>query len=247
VIRPPAQSTEPEWMDIPGHARSVIVQNLGDLRRCNWLLGGVRLTLRPLARFVQSLPPGETLRVLDVATGGADIPRALARWARRRGRPLLVVASDVSEQFVAIAREQSAGSPEVTFVVADARRLPFAPRAFHVSSCSLALHHMLWPEAREMFAELGRCASVGVVVNDIVRGWLGYYGAFVATRLGSRNHLTWHDGPLSVLRAYTKEEMLDLARGAGLRPLRWDSFLAYRVALSAVPAMESEGPAGPDA
>ena len=187
MIRPPAQSTEPEWMDAPGHARSVVVQNLGDLRRCNWLLGGVRLTLRPLARLVESLPAGETLRVLDVATGGADIPRALARWARRRGRPLLVVASDVSEQFVAIAREQSAGYPEVAFVVADARRLPFVSHAFHVSTCSLALHHMLWPEAREMFAELGRCASEGVVVNDIVRGWLGYYGAFVATRLGSRN------------------------------------------------------------
>jgi ubiquinone/menaquinone biosynthesis C-methylase UbiE len=221
-------------MDVPGHDRGVIVQNLGDLRRCNRLLGGVRLTLRPLARLESLLPKGETLRVLDVATGGADIPRAVARWARRVGRPLLLVASDVSEPFVSVAREQSA-SPELRFVVADARRLPFRDGAFQVTTCSLALHHMLRHEAEEMLAELRRCAGVGVVVNDIVRGWLGYGGAFVATRLGSRNPLTWHDGPLSVLRAYTKEEMLDLARQAGLRPVRWDGFLAYRVALTAVP------------
>jgi Methyltransferase domain len=236
--RVPRQSVEPEWMDAPGHDQEVIVENLGDLRRCNRLLGGVRLSLRPLARLESRLPEGETLRVLDVATGGADIPRAVARWARRAGRPLLLVASDVSEPFVRIAREQSASYPELHFVVADARRLPFRAGAFQVTTCSLALHHMLPLEAEEMLAELRRCAAVAVVVNDIVRGWLGYGGAFVATRLGSRNPLTWHDGPLSVLRAYTKEEMLDLTRKAGLRPVRWDGFLFYRVALTAAPAGE---------
>jgi ubiquinone/menaquinone biosynthesis C-methylase UbiE len=226
-------------MDAPGHQREVIVQNLGDLRRCNRLLGGVRLSLRPLARLAEAVPPGQTLRVLDVATGGADIPRALARWARREGQALFLVASDVSEAFVAIARQQSAAEGPVCgtihFVVADARQLPFLPQAFDVTTCSLALHHMLRDEALAMLGELRRCADRGVVVNDIVRGWLGYVGAFVATRLGSRNVLTWHDGPLSVLRAYTKEEMFDLARQAGLRPLRCDGFLFYRLALTAVP------------
>ncbi|MGH2371849.1 MAG: methyltransferase domain-containing protein, partial [Chloroflexota bacterium] len=226
--RRPEQSTEPEWMDAPGHSRDVVAENLGDLRRCNRALGGVRLTRLPLSRLASVLSPGETLRMLDIATGGADIPRAISRWAASSGRPLLLVASDVSAPIVAVAREQSAGYGSLVFVVADARRLPFAGGAFHVTTCSLALHHMLVHEAREMLAEMRRCASVGVVVNDIVRGWLGYFGAFVATRLGSRNVLTWHDGPLSVLRAYTKDEMRDLARQGGLRPVRWDSFLFYR-------------------
>ncbi len=232
--RVPRQSVEPEWMDAPGHGREIVVQNLGDLRRCNRLLGGVRLTVRPLARLVAGADPAVPLRVLDVATGGADIPRALARWARDR-RPVFLVASDVSEQFVALAREQSTSFPEIRFVVADARGLPFGRDAFHVTTCSLALHHMLRHEARALLTEMGRCARCGVVVNDIVRGWLGYLGAYVATRLGSRNPLTWHDGPLSVLRAYTKEEMRDLAAEAGLHPIRWDGFLGYRVALTALP------------
>ncbi len=230
----PEQSSEPEWMDIGQHRREVIVQNLGDLRRVNSLLGGVRLTLGPLTRLVRDVPRQERLRILDVASGGGDIPRAVDRWAVGTGRALLLVASDVSWDFLAIAREQSVGHDALRFVVADARRLPFIDRAFHVTTCSLALHHMLVDEAADMLAEMGRCAAVGVIINDIVRGWLGYFGAFVATRLGSRNVLTWHDGPLSVLRAYTKGEMLDLARRCGLRPMRWDGFLAYRVALTAL-------------
>ncbi|HEX2323904.1 MAG TPA: hypothetical protein VHQ00_00825, partial [Chloroflexota bacterium] len=93
--RVPRQSAEPEWMDAPGHGREVVVQNLGDLRRCNRLLGGVRLTLRPLSRLVAGVSPVAPLRILDVATGGGDIPRAVASWARGR-RPVFLVASDVS-------------------------------------------------------------------------------------------------------------------------------------------------------
>jgi hypothetical protein len=76
---------------------------------------------------------------------------------------------------------------------------------------------------------------VGVIVNDVVRSWLALGGAYLATRLGSTNCLTHHDGPLSVRRAFTVEEIRRLVRAAGLKPLEWRSFLFYRVALTAVP------------
>lgn len=235
----PKQSAELEWMDAPGHSLEVMVDNLGDLRRVNRLLGGVQLTVRPLARLARRAPPAETLRVLDVATGGGDIPQAIVARAGAQGRRVRVTATDVNETIVRLARAASQGSKRggvgMLFVVADATRLPFAAGAFHAVTCSLALHHMLAGEALQMLKEMQRCASLGVVVNDIVRTWLVYFGAIVFTRLGSRNVLTWHDGPLSALRAYTAQEMHDLAVQAGLRPVRWDSFLFYRVALTAVP------------
>jgi SAM-dependent methyltransferase len=235
----PDQVAEPEWMDAPGHSLEVIADNLGDLRRVNRVLGGIRLTLRPLQRLAAHVPVYQTLRVLDVATGGGDIPRAVARWAAGVNRRLWLVATDVNFDFVRLARDAPGGSDAIVYVVADARCLPFTGGVFHVVTSSLALHHMLPDAAREMFAESRRCATLGVIVNDIVRSWLGYYGAFVATRLGSRNVLTWHDGPLSVLRAFTPAEMAALARDAGLLPARWDSFLFYRVALTAVPPAEA--------
>jgi hypothetical protein len=229
----PEQSTESEWVDLPGHPADVIAHNLIDLRRVNRLLGGVRLTLRPLYWLADQVPREVPLLALDVATGGADIPRAMVRRAAAAGRPVSVVASDISEAIVIAARAQAAVPPNLSFVVADALRLPFADRTFHVTTTSLALHHMLPGEAVVMLREMARCAAVGVVVNDIVRSWLTYYGAIIASRLGSRNRLTRHDGPLSALRAYTTAEMADLARAAGLQPLRWESFLFYRVSLAA--------------
>ena len=220
-------------MDAPGHPRAVIDDNLGDLRRVNALLGGVRLSLRPMARVARRVSQAETLYVLDVATGAADIPRAMCRWAAQHGRGHFVVASDVSLEIIRSGRAGAALPPHLCFVVADGTRLPFRSDAFHVVTSSLALHHFLPEEALAALREQRRCARLAVVVNDIVRSWLTYAGAIAAVRLGSRNRLTRHDGPLSALRAYTVAELRDLARRAGLRPVEWDSFLFYRVALTA--------------
>ncbi len=240
----PAQSTEPEWMDTPGHARALVEENLDDLQRVNRWLGGAWLTidaLQALLRQEPVAPDREPWLLLDVATGGADIPRAAVDWARRHGHPIVVVATDISADFVAVARDRSRAYPELLLAIADARRLPFRSFAFDVTTCSLALHHLSWDDAQAMLGELGRCARRAVVVNDIVRSWLGYVGAVLAVHLGSRNPLTRHDGPLSVRRAFTRAEMMALARRAGLCPTRWRSFLWYRVAWTAYPVGSGAG------
>lgn len=235
----PAYTTEPEWMDTPGHSRALIEDNLNDLRQVNRLLGGSWLTLRPLARLAARIRQGETLRVLDVATGAADIPRAVSRWARRDGRALFLVASDVSLDILAAARDGAPLTAGLVFVVADATALPFRTGGFHVACSSLALHHMLPPQAVAMLREQRRCSTLGVIVNDVVRSWFAYFGAILATRLGSSNVLTLHDGPLSVRRAFTVSEMRRLAQEAGLQPVEWFSFLFYRVSFWAAPALSA--------
>ena len=231
----PAQSDEPEWMDAPGHSRPLVDDNLDDLRRVNWLLGGRRLTIASLARLAERIPSPERLLVLDVATGGADIPRAMTRWAVKNERPIFVVATDIGETVLLSGRDHEPATSSIAFCVADATALPFRDRAFHVAASSLALHHLSPTQALRALRDQRRCVTVGVIVNDVVRSWLAYFGAIVATRLGSTNHLTRHDGPLSVLRAFTVGEMRRLACAAGLRPIEWRSFLFYRVALVAEP------------
>jgi hypothetical protein len=120
------------------------------------------------------------------------------------------------------------------FAAADARCLPFGDLSFDVVMCSLALHHQVPDDALAMLREMRRVARRGVVVNDIVRCWRGYWGAWLLSRTLSRNPLTRHDGPLSVRRAYTRPEMLALAAEAGLGAVTFDEgLLGYRVAMTA--------------
>jgi ubiquinone/menaquinone biosynthesis C-methylase UbiE len=222
---------EPEWMDAPIQDPTALAGNLDDLRRVNAWLGGTWLTRRALEHTLGRQRAGAKLSVLDVATGGADIPDALLAWARRGGLRAHIVASDVSPAMLALARRRA--GPGLGFAVADGRRLPFADRSFDVATCSLALHHLRPDDAVIMLREMHRVARCAVIVNDLVRGWPWYAGAWALTRVLTRNPLTRHDAPLSVHRAYTRAEMAELAQRADLGPVTFHGFMGYRVTMTA--------------
>ncbi|HEU4322567.1 MAG TPA: methyltransferase domain-containing protein [Roseiflexaceae bacterium] len=226
------RAEEQELIDGGNHPPELLAENLADMRRVNRWLGGVQLSVRALARLTRADPPGAELALLDVATGIGDIPHALAVWASRQGRPARIVATDISPAVLRTAT----GPHAPALAAADGLALPFPDRCFDVALCSFALHHLPPAPAARMLAEMGRVARRGVIINDLVR-WRPYYlASLLLCRLASRNPLTRHDGPLSARRAYTRAEMLGLARRAGLEPLGFDSFLGYRVALTLRPA-----------
>ena len=71
---------------------------------------------------------GRTLTVLDVGTGGGDVPRELVRWARRMGRPIRVFALDRDAAPCARDAGSVRAYPEIVVLQGDARRLPDAAR-----------------------------------------------------------------------------------------------------------------------
>ena len=78
---------------------------LSDVARLNALFGGRFLTLVHVKRLAAKLPPGRALTVLDVGTGGGDVPRALVRWARRVRRPIRLFALDRDPAVARVALE----------------------------------------------------------------------------------------------------------------------------------------------
>ncbi len=220
-----------ELMDAPMLDRTELRRALRDLRVVNRWLGGTRVVVRHLSRLISRLPR-EEYRILDIATGSADIPLALARWARRRGIRLDILATDVHPQTAAMAQELTAREPFIRMGQADARNLPFENNAFDFVLCSTALHHFEREEAIRILRELDRVAAWGVIVNDLRRSRLGLWGArLLAITLWRRSRFTRHDGPLSVRRAFTPAELKELARAAGLENAQVRSHPVFRLSL----------------
>jgi SAM-dependent methyltransferase len=199
-----------ELMDDAVCRTDELAANLSDIERANRWFGVVK----PLAAIVNK---AGARTLLDVGCGSADIPLALVVDAQRRGVPLHVTCLDRSEQMLEIARSRTGEGANFAFVRADGEALPFADGAFDVVTCNLALHHFEPPQAQRLLAEMRRVARFVPVVCDLRRSVLGYVGALAFAYLTSRNRLTRHDAPLSVRRAYTPGEAVDLARRAGWR------------------------------
>lgn len=220
-----------ELLDLPNIDPAPLRGNLRDLRRVNHWLGGTRLTLRAIEHLFRPQSVGEHLSFLDVGTGTADIPIAITRWARQHGWQPRVVASDRNPTIVQLASEQA---PLLLLTVADGTQLPFATNSFDIVGCSLLLHHLDPPDAVALLSEMGRVGRHGVIINDLVRSRSGYLGAWLVAHLTTRNPLTRHDAPLSVRRAYTLPEITELFEHAALRLSSVETFLGYRVAITAV-------------
>jgi len=223
-----------ELLDGPLDDLDAVAGNLRDLRRFNRAFG-VRLSRAAIERLV---PAPEHLRLLDVGTGGADIPVALLADASRAGREMCVTALDQSAAILAAAVRARPGIDSIRdldLVVADGASLPYPDDSFDVAHSSLVAHHLEPVDVVAMLRENARVAQRGVVLNDLVRSRLNWAGAWVLSHTITRNPLTRVDAPMSVRRAYTRRELRALVDEAGLRVVaEYGGFFGHRVAIAAV-------------
>ena len=120
-----------------------------------------------------------------------------------------------------------------SFIQADAMHPPFADGSFDYITASLFLHHFQEDEIVELLGSFARIARRAVVINDLVRNLVPYYFIRLISPIFLTSYLTRNDGPVSVLRGFTADELRDLAHRAGIRRYRVERLFPYRFLLLA--------------
>lgn len=219
-----------ERMDDPTVPRAELVDALDGLARVNLALAGHRPSLGGLRRLVG---PRRRLTVLDVGTGCADTARCFADWSRCAQVALSVRGIDISEHTVDHARRRCAHYPEIEIALQDLFSLRSDVR-FDIVHAALLLHHLTNDEViAGLRAMYDRC-RLGVVINDLHRHPVAYRGAQVLLPRISNSKMVQDDGAISVLRAFSRHELLDLTARAGLpRPeIRWCPLFRWQMIIS---------------
>jgi SAM-dependent methyltransferase len=215
----PDRSRRPELMDEPDLDEARHVRALEGLGRINRLSRSASI-LWPTIAAAARRRPGACIRVLDVATGGGDVPIGLALRAHRAGLQVSVAGCDVSPAAVAFAaRSAESAGIALRFFPLDALNDPL-PEGFDFVTCSLFLHHLSEADGVKLLRRMAVAAREAVLVNDLARSRVGYLLAWVGCRLLSRSPIVHHDGPVSVRSAFTPEEAIRLAELAGLAGVR---------------------------
>ena len=207
-----------EVMDQPDLEPDQHRQALRGLARLNLLSRSVGILwprVRSLARRL-----GRPVRILDLATGGGDVPLGLWRRAERAGVPVDILGLDISPCAlqVAQARAQRAQAA-LQFAQADALHDEL-PGDHDIVMCSLFLHHLDEHDARALLGRMAAATRHMVLVNDLVRSRGGLFLAAAAARLLTRSPVVWTDTARSVRAAFTVGELGGLAAAAGLDGVR---------------------------
>jgi ubiquinone/menaquinone biosynthesis C-methylase UbiE len=204
-----------ELLDTDSGSADEIRDSLRDLDRINRWFGGVRTTARMLRRVACDFD-SDKFSVLDVAAASSRVVELSAARA------------DIDVEVTRLDRAPTHFEGNVG-IVGDALRLPFRDGAFDVVHSCLFLHHLRAPEAALFLRDSLRVARIAVLVNDLRRSHLHWLSVKTASPI-LFSRITQHDGPASVRRAYTPDEVGAIAEATGVDWELKDSFF-FRFAL----------------
>ncbi|HEV3416643.1 MAG TPA: bifunctional demethylmenaquinone methyltransferase/2-methoxy-6-polyprenyl-1,4-benzoquinol methylase UbiE [Pirellulales bacterium] len=177
---------------------------------------------------VRRVPPRGDEPLLDLCTGTGDL--ALAYFRRTNGS-VPIVAADFCPEMLAIGRTKgtrAGANGQMTFVEADAQRLPFPDDSFQIVSVAFGLRNVT--DTDRGLSEMTRVCKPGgrVAVLEfswprrrMLRGLYNWYFRRVLPRIGqtiSRNRFSAYDYlPASVGEFPSGEALAERMRAAGLR------------------------------
>ena len=260
------RSYDKEMMDLPGQPRELLEGDLDNLRFFNRRLGGYRSVLAGLEQLTRKQKL-DCFSLLDVGTGGGDVPIRIADWAHQRGIKASIVALDPESVTVRFAAQkinptfipqtlqstvipakvcpehgQRAGIQQgeqedsrhcgISVVRGDGFNPPFRPASFDVVLASQLLHHFSEDQIVVLLQTWSKLARKAIIVSDLVRHPVPYYGIRLIAKAYTRNLMTRTDAPLSVRRAFTQGEWRQLFRRAEVG--RFQTFSAFPFRITAL-------------
>ncbi len=213
-------------MDDPSLETSAHHSALRGLERINFLSRTWDQIYHALSFFDQSKQG--RLRILDIATGGGDIPLGLALKTQNQSLPFVIHGCDKSLAAIEYAQSKAKmRKAQVTFFQLDIDHEPI-PEGYDVIMCSLFLHHLPIIQTRRFLKKIAAAAQQGIIINDLRRCWPGYLLAACVPFFLSRSSVVHEDGIQSVRAAYSFPEIKRVAASAGLKGAKIQKIWPFR-------------------
>ncbi|WRH26350.1 methyltransferase domain-containing protein [Arthrobacter sp. JZ12] len=175
-------------------------QQFNLVNRC---VAGWQLTWARYIRPVLSTTRTNTL--LDIGSGGGDVPRAFVRWARRDGFRLEITAIDPDERAHAFASSQRT-TPGLSFRRAYSSELVTEGATFDVVTSNHVLHHLTPGELGGLLHDSEQLGTRLALHSDLHRTRLGF-ALFSVGTLPLRGSYIRGDGLTSIRRSYVANEL----------------------------------------
>ena len=193
-----------EILDSPQCPAKDAAESLRDLSRINRWFGGVATT-RKLIERVAGATGRKHFSMLEVAAGFGEVPKAASKQLASMGIALEITLLDCVQSHLLSGKRS---------VVADALSLPFPDNSFDLINCSLFVHHLEPPDVARFVSEGLRVTRCAVLINDLIRHPLHLAFVYAGFPL-MRSYVSRNDGPASVRRAYTLQEMREILSSNG--------------------------------
>ncbi len=203
---------------------------LRELQTINKFLGGNSVSKKGVKYFIYD--KDTEFKILDIGGGGSDILYSLKREIDN----LKIYSVDLNKYS---CHYQKAEKGNNKIICADAFKPPFREKSFDLVHTSLFLHHFNEEEIVQLIKHFIVLAGRGVIINDLRRNILAYSGIKILTYLFSKSEFVKNDGPLSVKRAFSKNDLVQVLLKIGIKDYIIKRKWAFRFLLI-IPVSQNE-------
>ena len=184
---------------------------LRSLEQVNRWLRGYRPTLAWLERLPRGLR--EPIHIVDVGSGGGDLLRQIAGWARRRDIAVQLTGIDLNPYAGRAAAEFTQKEFGIAWVTGDA--LAYRPeRSIDIVVSSLLAHHLEDDEIIVLLRWMETNARLGWYINDLERSERSSRMFEWIAAVAGWHRFVRNDGPVSFRRAFRKADWARLLADA---------------------------------
>lgn len=148
--------------------------------------------------------------------GGGDVLRTLAGKLKNQNLNLTFTGIDATPAAVNFAIRNNT-EPNIKFILADVFSEEISQLKFDLVISSSFTHHFNDQNWILLIQKMMSCSKHAVIIDDLHRHWLPYYCVKLITKVLTTSRLARNDGPLSVLKGFTKPELKVLLQKAGIQ------------------------------
>lgn len=216
-------------LDNPGISQELLFRNLRELDIFNRVSGGHAISLAGIKKLVTDR--NKIYHLVDLGCGGGALMRTVADWAERNGYQVKLTGVDRNPLVISYLNRYNHSYKGIEGVVGDSHDFLKSGREIDIIHCSLFCHHLMDNELAELLRFCRTSAKTGFVINDLHRHWLAYWGVIMITYLLNGSALSKNDGPVSVMRAFRREELISMITKAGIKhfSINWKWAFRYLV------------------
>lgn len=202
------RSDQKELMDDTSISDSRVETAYKELHIINKYLGGISVTREGIKFFNKPLKTG--IKILDLGGGVSDILYDINTDSGN----LNIFSLDLNKyvcQYQKLTRENN------NIICANALKFPVKSNSFDLIHSSLFFHHLSENEIIQLLNNLIPTVKKGIIINELRRNLFALIGIRLLTLIFSRSEFVKYDAPVSVRRAFTKEELSNIFADAGIK------------------------------
>lgn len=215
------RSYYPEIMDDFSIKDGRIDKALKELKIINYFLGGNSATKAGIKKLLKIIPENCEVKILDAGSGASDVLLSLKHIIANPK----YFSMDIN---IRTCNFIKTNSPAFNIICGNILEFPLKNEVTDIAHASLFLHHFHEEKIKEIIKSLINSAKYGVVINDLRRSVLAYWGIKILTKMFSKSEMVKNDGPLSVKRAFVKKDLLDILRDLNIERFQIKRKWAFR-------------------